>query len=285
MPLISATIAGLVGLGLGIVINSLADNLPPDSEDRRYPPRRPRCRQCGQVFPPVYWLALSHWLLRGGRCPHCGARRRLRPLAVELASAAALPYLWLWAGMAAGGAADGSVAAVIRFVAGATVILVFILIVVIDVEHRLILWSVVWPAAVAIGLLGIITPGHGLVKTVLGGLAGYAITLGIFLLAELLSRLLQLVRGQPLAEVAFGGGDVNLAGIIGFAVGWPGILLSLMIAVLAGGVFSFVYIMVQLIRRRYVPYTALPYGPFLVFGALSIYLYGKEIAAWWLAGR
>ena len=281
MPLISAGIAGLVGLFLGILINSLADNLPPDAEDRRYPPRRPRCRHCGQVFPPVYWLALAHWLLRGGRCPHCGTRRPLRPLVVELACAAALPYLWVWAGAAA----DGLLPAVIRFVAGAAVALVFILIVVIDVEHRLILWPVVWPAAVGIGLLGIVTPGHGLVKTLLGGLTGYAITLGIFLAAELFARVLQRLRGQALDEVAFGGGDVNLAGIIGLAVGWPGIILSLMIAVLAGGVFSFGYIVVQLIRRRYVPYSALPYGPFLVLGAVAIYFYGKDLAAVWLAGH
>jgi prepilin signal peptidase PulO-like enzyme (type II secretory pathway) len=270
-----------LGLGLGILLNSLADNLPPDAENIRYPPRRPRCRQCGQVFPPVYWLALAHWLLRAGRCPQCGARRPARPVLVELASAAALPYLWLWAGRPA----DGALPEAVRFVAAATVGLVFILIVVIDVEHRLILWSVVWPAAIAVALLGIITPGHGLVKTTLGGVAGYAITFAIFLLAELFARLLQRLRGQALDEVAFGGGDVNLAAIIGFAVGWPGIILSLTIAILAGGVFSLGYIVVQLIRRRYVPYSAVPYGPFLVLGALSIYLYGKDLAALWLAGR
>lgn len=271
----------LLGLGFGIVLNSLADNLPPDAEDRRYPPRRPRCRQCGQAYPPADWLALAHWLRRGGRCPHCGARRPVRPVTVELACAAALPYLWLWAS----GPADGALSASLRFVAAATVVLVFILIVVIDVEHRLILWSVVWPAAIAIALLGIITPGHGLAKTLWGGLAGYGITFGIFLLAELFARLLQRLRGRTLDEVAFGGGDVNLAAIVGFAVGWPGIILSLLIAVLAGGVFSFMYIVVQVIRRRYVPYSAVPYGPFLVLGALSIYLYGKDLAAIWLASH
>jgi prepilin signal peptidase PulO-like enzyme (type II secretory pathway) len=274
-------VLSLLGLCLGLVLNSLADNLPPDAENIRYPPRRPRCCQCGQPFPPVYWLALAHWLLRAGRCPQCRTRRRLRPVFVELACALALPYLWIWAGRTG----DGGLPEAIRFVAAATVVLVFILVVIIDVEHRLILWSVVWPSAIAIALLGIVTPGHGLVKTLLGGLAGYAITLGIFLLAELFARVLHWFRGQPLEEVAFGGGDVNLAALIGLAVGWPGVLLALTIAVLAGGVFSFGYIVVQLVRRRYVPYSAVPYGPFLVLGALAIYLYGKDFAAVWLAGR
>ena len=271
----------LFGLVFAIGLNSLADNLPPDAEDRRHPPRRPRCRQCGQPFAPVYWLALAHWLLRAGRCPHCQARRPLRPALLELACAASLPYLWLWAGRPA----DGPGPVAIRFVAAATLVLVFILIVAIDVEHRLILWPVVWPAAIAIALLGFVTPGHGLVKTLLGGVAGYAITLGIFLLAELFARVMQRLRGQPLDEVAFGGGDVNLAAIVGFAVGWPGVILALMVAVLLGGLFSFGYIVVQVARRRYVPYSAVPYGPFLVAGALAVYLYGKDFAAVWLASH
>jgi leader peptidase (prepilin peptidase)/N-methyltransferase len=280
MLLLSVLLA-LAGLGFGVVINSLADNLPPDAEDRRYPPRAPRCRQCGQVYPTLYWLATAHWLLRAGHCPHCGARRPLRALWVELACAAVLPYLWLWAGRPA----DGAAAILIRFVAAVVVVLVFILVVVIDVEHRLILWSVVWPAAIAIAALGLITPGHGVAKTLLGGLAGYAITLGIFLLAELFARLMQLLRGQALEEVAFGGGDVNLAGIVGLAVGWPGVILSLLITVVAGGLFSLGFIIVQVLRRRYVPYSALPYGPFLVLGALAIYLFGKDFAAYWLASH
>ena len=118
-----------------------------------------------------------------------------------------------------------------------------------------------------------------------GGAAGYGIALAIFLLAELFARLLQRLRGQPLDEVAFGGGDVNLAGLVGLAVGWPGVILALTVTVLAGGVYSLGYIVVQVLRRRYVPYSALPYGPFLVLGALAIFFYGKELGAMWLAGR
>jgi len=274
-------VLGVFGLAFGVLLNSLADNLPPDDQDICYPLRRPRCRQCGHVFPPVYWLALAHWLLRAGRCPSCAAQRPVRPVLVELVCAAALPYLWLWAARPA----DGIFPEAIRFVAGATVTLLFVLIAVIDIEHRLILWAVVWPAAIALAVLGGITPGHGWIKTLVGGLAGYGIVLGIFLLAELFARLLQRLRGQPLDEVAFGGGDVNLAGLIGFAVGWPGVILSLTIAIFAGGLFSLGYIILQLVRRRYVPYSAVPYGPFLILGALAIYLYGKDFAAAWLASH
>jgi prepilin signal peptidase PulO-like enzyme (type II secretory pathway) len=128
-------------------------------------------------------------------------------------------------------------------------------------------------------------PGHGVIKTLIGGAAGYGIALAIFLLAELFARLLQRLRGQPLSEVAFGGGDVNLAALVGLAVGWPGVILALTLTVLAGGFYSLGYIVVQVFRRRYVPFSALPYGPFLVLGALTIFFYGKELAAVWLAGQ
>jgi leader peptidase (prepilin peptidase)/N-methyltransferase len=287
-----ALLAGL-GLAAGVGINSLADNLPPDAGDVRHPPRRPRCRTCGQPHQPRYWLALAAWLLRGGRCEHCGARRPLRALVVELSTAFLFPYLWIWATGAATTPADAAV----RYLAAVLLALSLLLITVIDIEHRLILWVVIWPTALALVViaalrslsaragLGLVLTGNDLVKTLLGGLAGYGFTLGIFLLAEVYARVVRVVRGQPLDEVAFGGGDVNLAGVVGLAVGWPGVLLALTIAVLAGGLFSLAYILAQLLRRRYTPHSAVPYGPFLVFGALVIYLFGKDLAAIYLAGR
>ena len=90
------------------------------------------------------------------------------------------------------------------------------------------------------------------------------------------------LRGQPLDEVAFGGGDVNLGAVVGLTVGWPGVLVALVIAILAGGVYSLGYVIVQLARRRYNPYAAIPYGPFLILGALTVDLFGRQLAAWYL---
>jgi prepilin signal peptidase PulO-like enzyme (type II secretory pathway) len=259
----------LVGLAFGVVLNSLADNLPPDANDLRYPPRRPRCRACGQPHRPGYWLALAALARNGGKCEHCGAPRRRREIVMELAAGFITAGLWFWAARAGGPLAEAGAV----YLAALVFVLALLLITVIDIEHRLILWPVIWPTALVVGLTGLVLPGHGIVSTIVGGIAGYGITLGIFVLAELYLRAMQALRRQPLDEVAFGGGDVSLAGLIGLAVGWPGIIQALVIAILAGGVVSLGYIVVQLIRRRYTPHAAVPYGPFLVLGALVLYLF------------
>jgi prepilin signal peptidase PulO-like enzyme (type II secretory pathway) len=258
----------LVGLGGGIVINSLADNLPPDAANQRHPPRLPQCRQCGQAYAPRYWLALAHSLLGRGRCPHCAAPRPLRHGVVEIVTGLSLAWAWLWAGGEMG-----------RFLPAACIVLAFILFVVIDIEHRLILWITVWPSALLFAVLGGLDPGRGWQKTLLGGLAGYVIVFGVYLLGQGYAWLVKRRRGEALEEVVFGGGDVNLAGVVGLVVGWSGILLALLIAVLSSGAFSLGYVIVQSIRRRYDPYAPIPYGPFILLGGFLLYFFSAQIRA------
>ncbi len=271
MPM--AILLFLIGLGVGIVLNSLADNLPPDVLGLRHAPGRPRCRYCGAAHRPEYWLALAGLLARGGHCEHCGGPRPLRPVVVEVAAGLSLAYLWGWAGGQA-----------FKFLAAAVVVALFVLITIIDLEHRLILWVVIYPAAVIVALIGVLSPERGWQKTLVGGAVGFGLVGGMFLLGEVFSRVMALARGRPLDEVAFGWGDVNLAGVIGLAVGWSGVLFAVLIAIFSAAAFGLVYLVAQRLRGHYTWFTAIPYGPFLVLGALAIYLYGKEIAAAY-AGR
>ncbi len=264
----------LIGLIAGTGLNSLADNLPPDALGMRYPPRRPHCRWCGAAHIPFYWLALVSFLTRWGRCEHCGGTRPVRQAVVETLAGLGLVYAWGWA------EGDG-----LKFLAAAALLLVFLLIAVIDIEHRLILWRVILPSAVIVGLLNSLLPDRGLAKTLWGGLGGYTFVLGVYLLSQFLALGLARVRGQPLEEVAFGSGDVNLAGVVGLAVGWPGVVLALLVTIVPAGLFSLIYLGTLMLRGRYKPYAmAFPYGPFLILGALVLYFYGRDFVAWY-AGR
>lgn len=96
---------------------------------------------------------------------------------------------------------------------------------------------------------------------------GLLVAFGAMLVVALLSR------------GGMGGGDVKLAGVIGFFLGPAGGLLALMLAALAGAVVGVLLIGLRLKGRK----DFIPYGPFLALGALVSLLWGREIVAWYSA--
>ncbi|MDW8326779.1 MAG: prepilin peptidase, partial [Anaerolineales bacterium] len=171
-PVLLDIAAGLVGLALGVVVNALADQLPLRNE-RPLPIRAPYCRSCGRLFPAAHWPAFAHLLLARGRCTYCGAERGWRAPLVEAGSAIGAVGLWRWAGGEVG-----------VFYAGVIVSFIFLLITVIDIEHRLVLWRVVWVSAIVLLLLGGLSPDRGWQKTLIGGLAGYGMVFVMFLFGQ-----------------------------------------------------------------------------------------------------
>lgn len=143
----------------------------------------------------------------------------------------------------------------------------FALIVVIDLEHRLILH----PVSLAGAMLGLYfgIKAHDVVNTLVGACAGFGIMLLFYFLGELFIRFLSKRRGEEIQEVALGFGDVNLAGVMGTLLGWPGVVGGIFLAVLIGGLVSGAYLLYQLARKEYQAYRALPYGPFMV---ISVFL-------------
>lgn len=245
---------GLLGLILGAAINGLADSLP---RSRRL--QRPHCRACGAPRPPRAWSSLLGLAMGASRCGYCGTPLALRGPVVEALVVAG--SLWLFHRDPAS----------TSFWKGMLVSTVFLLVVVMDLEHRLIPHVVTGPAAIAFALLGILDPSRGPLKTLAGGLVGLGLFYVLYLLGGVFARLVARRRGQPLDEVAFGFGDVTLAGVIGLAVGWPGVLVALVLGILAAGAYSLAYLLVLLIRRRYTAFVPIPYGPFMVLGALIVY--------------
>jgi prepilin signal peptidase PulO-like enzyme (type II secretory pathway) len=142
----------------------------------------------------------------------------------------------------------------------------FGIVTVIDLEHRLILH----PVSLVGALLGFaIGVGlHGLRSTLLGGAAGYGIMLLLYFLGIVFIRFITRWRAQEIDEVALGFGDVNLGGVIGLILGWPGIIAGLLLAILLGGFTSLLYLLAMALRRKYRPDLVLPYGPFMVISTV-----------------
>jgi prepilin signal peptidase PulO-like enzyme (type II secretory pathway) len=59
-------------------------------------------------------------------------------------------------------------------------------------------------------------------------------------------------------------------------LGWPLILVGLVAAILIAGLVSLIYIVIKLITGKYQAFMALPYGPFLVLGAVML-IYFRDL--------
>lgn len=158
----------------------------------------------------------------------------------------------------------------LNFFIGYILLIYLGVVLVIDLEYRIIMHPVSYVGAV-IGLgIGIYT--HGLRITLIGGAFGFGAMLILYYFGEAFSRYMSKRRGQLIDEVALGFGDVNLSGITGLLLGWDDIILGLLFAIFAGGIGSLLVIVVMLIRKRYKAFTPIPYAPFLIFSIL-LFLY------------
>jgi leader peptidase (prepilin peptidase)/N-methyltransferase len=235
-----------IGLAIGSFLNLCIDRLP---AGRSIIAPRSHCEHCRRVLGVVDLVPVISYLLLQGRCRSCGTSIPLRVLLVELAAGGSFAALFWWLGPG------------VPLLAASCFASVCILVAVIDLEHRLVLNRVIYPALLAGPLLALAL-GTSLADSLLGGVAG-----GLLLLAPYL-----------LYRAGMGGGDVKLAAFIGLVSGFPAVILALFIAVVAGG-FSSGALLLAGVRGRKDP---IPFAPFLLAGGAAALLYGAPIISWYL---
>jgi leader peptidase (prepilin peptidase)/N-methyltransferase len=256
-----------VGLVMGILLNLAADSLPTGEHLSL-----PACRFCGRSRPLYAWSAVVAYLGRRYRCASCGAPLSIRHILVELGSVLLFAFVWMRAGPVA--------QAVFNALYGS----LFILILVIDLEHRLIPHVITLPSIVLALIGAFVNPMFDTPKrALLGGAIGLVGTLVVYWVGGLFARLMGRLRGQPIPEVAFGFGDVTLNTFIGLAVGAPEVIFAMVIGFLVGGIAAISYLVVQgAIKRQYQLFTAIPYGPFLIVGGATMLYFGQEFLEWYI---
>jgi leader peptidase (prepilin peptidase)/N-methyltransferase len=160
----------------------------------------------------------------------------------------------------------------------------FAVVIVIDVEHRLILRPVSAAGAALGALIGLWQ--HGILATLLGGLAGLMLMYALYMLGVLFSRYrtARLIKQgrAPDNEEALGWGDVTLGAVLGLLLGWPLIWLALVLGILVGGVIGLVILIAAALRgayRRQALTLFMPYGPSLVIGASFILFFPGMVSA------
>lgn len=243
----------------GWIVNYLSDVLP---LTRRF--SRPICLYCGSQF------SLKRYLLFA-RCEN-EHQRSARLWIVQILMTALSIYSY------------SHPPAKFGYWLGAVLLIYLGVVFVIDMEHRLILH----PTSIAGSLLALTlgTLSHGLVPTLSGGLGGFLILLVFYLFGALFAKLrARRMRAQGMEvddEEALGQGDVILATVLGFLVGWPLIWFLIIISTLLGGIVSLLLVIGLLITRRYNANALMmfiPYGPYFIVGAALIVYFPNILKA------
>ena len=144
---------------------------------------------------------------------------------------------------------------------------IFALVLVTDIERRLILNVVMYPAILFAVGASFFTPGMVWWSSLGGGAIGF----GFFLVAALVGNAL-------FGSGALGGGDVKLAAFIGLLTGFPLIVEALLLTLFIGAIVSLLLIVTHVRNMR----DHIPYGPFLVAGAVVALLGDYPLARWLL---
>ena len=241
---------GLFGVAIGSFLNVCIDRLPAGGS--LLSPAS-RCPACQHRLAPKDLIPVFSYLWLRGRCRYCQGPIPQRVLWVELGTGLMFAFLWWWYGF------TPELGIMSFYFCLLAVILV------IDLERGVILNKVVYPAAaiaLIIAALPSSTSNPGIIKVLIGGGLGFVI---MFLIA-LVSR------------GGIGWGDVKMAGLVGLLTGFPLVLVSLLLAVVSGGLVAAVLLLLKVKQRK----QTIPFGPFLSLGTMLTLLWGASILNWYL---
>ena len=242
------TFAGVLGAIVGSFLNVVTYRLP--RHESLISPAS-HCPGCGTPVKPYDNIPILSWLLLRGHCRSCSAPISPRYPLIEAGTAALCAGAVLAHHSAAG--------------IGLSVVLILLVVpaAAIDLEHRIIPNRITALGAVlALGLGIALDPSGEPERLIAGAAAG-----GFLLLAAL---------AYP---GGMGMGDVKLAAVMGLLLGRavaPAILVALLSGVLVGAV---------VIARKGASEgrkTAIPFGPFLAFGALVGVFAGQDIVQFYV---
>lgn len=244
-------LAGLLGALIGSFLNVCIYRLP-RHESIVWPGSH--CPACGK---PIAWydnIPVISYLLLSGRCRTCRVAIPLRYPVVEAANAIGyLAILWQF-GLNGTTILYAALYSALIVVAGT------------DLSHKVIPNVITMPGVV-VGLLGAATVlPVGVINSLLGIVVGGGL---LWVLAWASPYLF--------GKEGMGGGDIKLLALVGAFLGWKPALLTIMIGSLIGSVVGISLIVARIMKRD----EYIPFGPFLVVGAVLSMFFAQPLLAWY----
>lgn len=251
VPALAYAFSAALGLIIGSFLNVVVARLP---EDKSVVRPGSRCPKCGKSIAWYDNVPVLSWLLLRGKCRSCAAPISPRYPLVELLTALVFVAVFHRQGWG-----------VHLLVRGWPLVAILIAVTFIDLDHRII------PDELSLGglALGLATcwldPDRTWLECVGGAALGYGLFFGI-----------AWIYLQTTGRSGLGGGDIKLLAMLGAFMGPVGVFTTIMVSSLGGslvGIAWGLYLRSRGRRKRRMMKLAIPYGPFLVIGALYYYLF------------
>jgi leader peptidase (prepilin peptidase) / N-methyltransferase len=242
----------LLGCCVGSFLNVCIYRLP---QDLSIVAPRSYCPQCRAPIHGYDNIPLLSYLLLRGKCRNCGAKISWRYPLVEALSGAFAVALFVKCGFG------------VNFFSYSAFTAALLVITFIDLDHRIIPDLISLPG-IGIGfLLSFFEPSLSVKDSLIGLVAGGG---SLYLVAVAYEALTK--------REGMGGGDVKLLAMIGAWLGWKAVLFTIFFASLSGTIIGGGAMLAQKQGRH----SAIPFGPFLAFGALAYLFFGPQLIDWYL---
>ncbi|MFC4620161.1 prepilin peptidase [Camelliibacillus cellulosilyticus] len=236
----------ILGAVLGSFYNVIGLRVPEQVSIVRPPSHCPNCKRrlkAGELIPVFSYVFL------GGKCRAC--QTKISPLypAVELAAACLFTYAAI---------RFGFTPALLPTLA---LISLLLIVFVSDISYMLIPDKIVLFFAALFVILRIFIP----YVPWLDGIIGAAVGFGALYFAAVVSR------------GSMGGGDIKLFAVLGFVLGYKGVLLAFFFSCLYGTLIGGVGMIIGKVKKG-IP---IPFAPFIGLGALTAYFFGEKLLYWY----
>ena len=239
--------AAILGLVIGSFLNMLIPRLHQGEKGIFF--GRSHCTECKKQLKGLELIPLISYLWLRGKCRHCKKHISLWYPATEIITALTFgiltlitPDLQTW-----------------LWQTGMFIILLFILFY--DLRYKEIHDGVMIPGIVFAALASFFIGDF--VDSLIGGVIGFT----FFALQYVISR------GR-----AIGAGDMRIGAFMGLMLGWHLTIVALVVSYIFGSIIS----LILLGTKKATGKTAIPLGPFLVFGTVIAFFYGNKILEWYL---
>jgi leader peptidase (prepilin peptidase) / N-methyltransferase len=255
-------LAGLVfGLGacVGSFLNVVIYRLPAGIS-LLWPPSR--CPKCGHKLGLTENIPILGWLMLRGRCRHCHTSISVRyPLFETFTALMWLATFWRFGATWQTGGYCLLLAWLIALAA-------------IDLD-TMTLPNPLTSSGLLLGVVFQTFVGYQETQTIAGAVQYFMGSIGGMVLGIWIYDIIQILGTLLMGQLAQGGGDAKLMGMVGAWLGWSGVVLTGGMASLLGSVVMGSAVLLGSSRRKF------PLGPFLAAGAVvSLFASDKIIAAY-----